>query len=127
MSDESASQHLNQIFYVDLGFCGCGNSGDAYELVRDLLTLCPLYEGQRWRQAETLTGGGAVHHIVLSTLDTAGLIEHGSSINGSWLTPKGAWFLGAARTVPFDDINDAGLPHDGGTCTERCWSESVVT
>lgn len=41
MSDESTIQHLNQIFYMDLGLCGCGNPDDAYELVRDLLALCP--------------------------------------------------------------------------------------
>ena len=122
MTDESAIQHLNSIFYVDLGLCGCGNPDDAYELVRDLLALCPLYEDQRWRQAETLTSGGAVHHIVMSTLDTAGLIEHGSSINGSWLTPKGTWFLNAARAVPFDDLDEAGLPHDGASCTGQCWT-----
>ncbi|MFE9855581.1 hypothetical protein [Streptomyces sp. NPDC005780] len=127
MSNESTLEHLNLIVYVDLGLCGCGNPDDAYNLVRDLLALCPLYEDQRWHQAETLTGGGAVHHIVMSTLDTAGLIEHGSTINGSWLTPKGAWFLNAARIVPFGDIDDAGLPHDGDTCTEECWAESVLT
>ncbi|MDX3324777.1 hypothetical protein PV405_08860 [Streptomyces sp. ME02-6979-3A] len=122
MRKQDRLEHLNQIFYVDLGLCGCGNPEDAYTLVRDLLALHPLYEDQRWKQAEELTGGGAVHHVVMSTLDTADLIEHGSSINGSWLTPKGAWFLNAARDVPFDDIDEAGLPHDGGACAEDCWA-----
>lgn len=62
--------------------------------------------------------------MILSTLDNAGLTEHGSSINGSWLTPKGAWFLNAARAIPFDDIDEAGLPHNGDACTEQCWAKS---
>ncbi|MFJ9985306.1 hypothetical protein ACIQUD_14960 [Streptomyces globisporus] len=122
MSNQDRLEHLNQIFYVDLGLCGCGNPEDAYDLVRDLLSLCPFYEARRWEKAEELTGGGAAHHIVMSTLDTAELTEHGSSINGSWLTAKGTWFLNAAQGVPFAEFDEAGLPHDGGdTCTDQCW------
>lgn len=121
MSDSEAISHLYKVFYEDLGLCGCGVPASAYDLVRDLLALCPLYENQRWRQAEGITGGGAVHHVVMSSLDTAELIEHGSSINGSWLTPKGVWFLNASRKVPFEQLDDAGLPHDGEPCEDRCW------
>ncbi|MFF3998549.1 hypothetical protein ACFYX8_35235 [Streptomyces cyaneofuscatus] len=122
MNKQDQLEHLNQIFYVDLGLCGCGDPEGAYDLVRDLLSLCPLYEEHRWEKAEELTGGGPAHHIVMSTLDTAGLIEHGSNINGSWLTAKGTWFLDASKDVPFSRFDDAGLPHDSGeTCTDQCW------
>lgn len=120
--DNHTLDHLYRVFYQDLGMCGCGNPEDAYNLIRDILSLAPFYEDQRWRLVETLTGGGAVHHIVLSVLDQAELIEHGSSINGSWLTTKGSWFLNAARTVEFNKLDDGRLPHDGGDCSDACWT-----
>lgn len=121
--NEDVLNHLHKVFFDDLGMCGCGLPGEAYNLVRDILALAPLYEENRWRLAETLTGGGGAHHIILSSLDRAGLIEHGSSLDGSWLTPKGAWCLAAMRGVDFDTISDdGGYPHDGQACTDACWT-----
>lgn len=114
--------HLYKVFYDDLGMCGCGLPDEAYNLVRDLLSLAPLYEESRWRLAETLTGGGAAGHIILSSLDRASLLEHGSSLNGAWLTDKGAWCLAAMRLVEYDEMAQVGYPHDGGKCTDACWS-----
>ncbi|MFG3585106.1 hypothetical protein [Streptomyces sp. NPDC047990] len=128
--DESTRDHLYGIFYEDLGLCGCGNPDDAYTLVRDLLALAPFYENERWRLAQTLTGGGAAHHIIMSVLDVAELTEHGTTINGAWLTPKGAWCLQAMRAVPFEQLSDSGLPHDGRACNDDCWklpAEASVT
>ncbi|WP_121701525.1 hypothetical protein [Streptomyces sp. E5N298] len=121
MTHEATLDHLYGIFYEGLGLCGCGNPDDAYILVRDLLALAPFYKDDGWRLAEVLTGGGAAHHIIMSLLDTAGLTEHGSTINGSWLTDKGAWCLQAMRTVTFEQMDGAGLPHNGGDCTSACW------
>lgn len=119
---EEALSHLYKIFYDDLGMCGCGNPDEAYELIRDLLALTPLYEGSRWQRAEELTGRGATSHIILSSLDRSGLLEHGSSLSGAWLTDKGEWCLAAMRTVEFNELDGTGLPHDGGECTDACWS-----
>ncbi|MFK0222249.1 hypothetical protein ACIQWN_29165 [Streptomyces vinaceus] len=122
MKPETTANHLYRIFFDDLGLCGCGLPSEAYGLVRDLLALAPLYEDSRWRLAETLTGGGAAHHIILSSLDRAGLIEHGSSLDGAWLTAKGAWCLAAMRTMEFDEVSErGGYPHDGRECTDGCW------
>ncbi|WP_143661182.1 hypothetical protein [Streptomyces sp. M41(2017)] len=120
--DEAVRDHLNRIFYEDLGLCGCGNPDEAYVLVRDLLSLAPYYENEGWRLAETLTGGGAAHHIIMSVIDVAELTEHGSSVNGAWLTPKGAWCLQAMRTVSFEEMSEGGLPHEGRDCTDACWA-----
>jgi hypothetical protein len=118
--------HLYKVFFDDLGMCGCGRPNEAYSLVRDILALAPLYEENRWRLAETLTGGGAAHHIILSALDRAELMEHGSSLDGAWLTDKGAWCLAAMRTVEFAEISEqGGYPHGGGECTNACWRVPV--
>ncbi|MFI5992481.1 hypothetical protein ACIBAC_11590 [Streptomyces sp. NPDC051362] len=118
---EGTLDHLYKIFYEDLGLCGCGNPGDAYALVRDLLALAPFYEDEHWRLAETLTGGGAAHHIIMSVIDVAELTEHGSSVNGAWLTPKGAWCLHAMQAASFGQMGEGGLPHNGRACTDDCW------
>jgi hypothetical protein len=54
-------------------------------------------------------------------MDRAGLIEHGSSQSGAWLTEKGTWCLAAMRTAEFDDLDQQGYPHDGDACTDACW------
>lgn len=117
--------HLYVIFYDDqqgLGLCGCGNPEAAYALVRDLLGLAPFYEDSRWQAAETLTGSiPGAHHIVLGAMERAGLLEHGSSLTGAWLTPKGEWCLAAMRTAEFNDLDQVGYPHDGSVCTDACW------
>lgn len=120
-ANEATRDHLYKVFYEDLGLCGCGSPDDAYALVRELLALAPFYEDERWRLVEVLTGGGAAHHIIMSVLDSAELTEHGSTINGSWLTEKGAWCLQAMKSVPFERMDGAALPHDGGDCTSACW------
>jgi hypothetical protein len=125
MSREHVLSHLYVIFYDNqqgLGLCGCGNPEAAYDLIRDLLSLAPFYEDSRWKTAEALTGNiPGAHHIVLGAMDRAGLIEHGSSQNGAWLTDKGTWCLAAMRTAEFDDLDQHGYPHDGEACTDACW------
>ncbi|MEU9415138.1 hypothetical protein [Streptomyces sp. NPDC048272] len=122
---EDTVSHLYKIFYGDLGMCGCGNPDEAYKLIRDLLALTPLYEGSRWQRAEELTGRGATNHIILSSLERAGLMEHGSSLNGAWLTDKGEWCLAAMRDVEFSELDGAGYPHDLEECTDNCWTVTL--
>ena len=96
---------LNALFYNDLDLCGCGNPEDAYNLVRDTLALAPLYENEGWKRAEDLIGSPGATHLVLSMLTTAHLIEHGSGMGGSWLTPKGEQVLHAMRQFTWDDVD----------------------
>jgi hypothetical protein len=123
--------HLYVIFYDDqqgLGLCGCGYPQAAYDLVRDLLGLVPFYEDGRSTAAESLTGNiPGAHHIVLGAMERAGLLEHGSSLNGAWLTEKGAWCLAAMRTAEFEELDEVGYPHDGEACTDACWKLPAVT
>lgn len=125
MSDQHRLEHLYVLFYDDaqgLGLCGCGNPESAYDLVRDLLGLAPFYEDSRWKAAESLTGNiPGAHHIVLGAMERAGLIEHGTSLRGVWLTEKGKWCLAAMRATEFDDLDQQGYPHDGKPCTDACW------
>lgn len=130
--DERTGDHIYRLIYADddLGLCGCGTPEAAFSLVRDILNLAPFYEDQRWRQVEELVGNDGAHHIVLSMLTRAGLIEHGSSISGSWLTDKGRYYQTALAGIAdwdFLDEGNFGYPHDGKDCTDACWRIEVAT
>jgi hypothetical protein len=116
--------HLNALFYGTrdgFAFCGCGSPGAAYATVRDILAACPLHRQPGLRTAMTeddATSG--FWYLTLYTIDRAGLIEHGGSIGGSWLTPKGAHYLPLMQRYTWDQIEDTGLPHGGDGCTPAC-------
>lgn len=117
-------QHIYKIVWDDLPLCGCGNPEAGVALVHELLKLAPLYE--HGREVEALLPAEGVYYMVLGSLDEAGLLEHGSNISGSWLTPKGTWFLQALNALEnFAALDDVpGLPHDGDNCTDACWVAS---
>lgn len=114
--------HASSILGGDLGLCGCGNAEESYVLVRQLLQLTPFYE--HWDQVAALLPHTAARHIVLSAMESAGLIEHGTSISGSWITPKGQFFLDVLQEIgdDWDCLRELGLPHYGGDCTDACWT-----
>lgn len=120
--------HLYALFYEEIDLCGCGNPADAYNLIRDLMNLCPLFKDQGWARAGELIGSEGAVHIVLGALNRVGLIEHGSVITGSWLTPKGEYARELMRRHEFDSdgdrrgVDEGGLPHDGDECAPECWS-----
>ena len=123
---ENVLQHINKLLYMDLGLCGCGLPEEAFDLVRDLLGLAPFYQSEDVRdQVAALCGTGPARHMALSMLTNADLLEHGGGIDGSWLTDKGRWYLGALRTVDDWDEIAVGLPHDGGECADSCWAQPV--
>lgn len=132
--------HLYQVVYSDLGFCGCGWPDEGLAAVHELLTVFGGGFGDdAWedRQAtiRRLLPTDAVRHLVLSMLDHAGLTEHGSSVLGSWLTPRGKWWLWAVEQVGgIDSLNakfdgpGVGYPHEYDRetqtmqpCTDDCW------
>lgn len=76
------------IIYDELHACGCGNFTSRLELVRQVLRDCPLYEGDSWQKYSEPAA-----EWLLCVLTDADLIEHGTSIGGSWLTDKGRRFL----------------------------------
>ncbi len=81
----------------ELGFCGCGQPEEAIALVKKLLTnMRDSFETKDherakalWSERSDLIGDGPLGWILLYHLDHLGLLEHGSSCFGSWLTKKG--------------------------------------
>lgn len=84
-----------------LGMCGCGMPEDAYNFCRDAL-MCFDRRGchdrpptREWIDAESALKDLIVSrpddaaHVIAHLLDNLKLLEHGSSVGGSWLTPDG--------------------------------------
>ena len=71
-------------------WCGCGNPASGYMLLRDALKALPWYESRFW---DAYPEGAAT--IIVGFIDGLGLLEHGSSWRGSWLTPFGEAVLAA--------------------------------
>ncbi len=120
MTDDSeALAHLYRLLFTpaELGLCGCGGPDEAYALVRDVLSLAPFYDD--WKAVEQLIGERACY-FVLYQLDRCDLIEHGGGIGGSWLTEKGKLYLGLMKQYSLDQVDESGLPHDGGDCPAEC-------
>ena len=121
-----------------LGMCGCGRPGDVWMMIRGILALTPLYENGNWQKAQELIGTDGAFYLVLYSMDNAGLLEHGGSVGGSWITPKGAWVHWALDQVverwgeeeADEVIGIVGRPHYGsdvppdqqGECGPDCWS-----
>lgn len=92
---ETTAQHTEagwayRVRYDDLGDCGCGQSDQRLELVRQVLRDCPLYEDERWRAYDS-----PLAEWLLAIMAGADLIEHGSTLGGSWITEKGQRLLSA--------------------------------
>lgn len=139
MNDDDIASHLYLIFTDHIPLCGCGNPQSARNLVHSILSLAPLYENQRHKEAEKLCGTDGAFHIVMGALTHAGLLEHGSILTGSWLTDRGRWFLWAVDHLGGIDaigplLDETGYPHDWDhtknamqACTDTCWAIPAIT
>ena len=74
--------------------CGCGNPAEAHQALLDLLRLLDGPPEERFtslRNAQILAycGSQPMLALTLNLLTNMGLIEHGGSIGGSWITDRG--------------------------------------
>lgn len=126
LSKDSESDRIEQIMdffqFEVLGMCGCGCPEESLEAVRRLLHAYAwrgdefkantLGEWQAMRKLMWVCEVGIEHvtddplwQFMAYQLDRAGLIEHGTSINGAWLTDLGQMCL---------DFLDNYLETEGG-------------
>lgn len=127
--------HLHALFYDHIVGCGCNQPHAAYELVRDILNLTPFYENGNWRTAGSLIGSDGAFQIVIGLLSNAGLLEHGGSMGGSWLTKKGEYIRELVNRHQWETtghdaggepngVDDAGYPeccHAEDGCPPGHW------
>jgi len=119
---EIASKKILDLQFNILDFCGCGRSDDIPFMIRDVLkainnrtknyykedlSFTEIYEQYDMELIDVLgfDSNNIAYDFILNTLSSAGLLEHGSSIRGSWLTDYGDEILYAFKIVG-DDILD---------------------
>ena len=103
--EESLIDSLMDFFsYEIVGMCGCGCPGDSCEVIRQILNIRndannleyeqiqQRYKDDLHLDTKDLLQYGTLQ-FVLYMLDECGLLEHGSSINGCWLTDLGKMYL----------------------------------
>lgn len=112
MTEEAAKEHREsgwayEVVLNDLGMCGCGMYDERLGILKEVMNAFPLYEG------DNVPGylRTALGEWFLCLLDKAELIEHGTSIGGSWLTDKGERFLKAINdeSIWSGFINDSAM------------------
>ena len=108
-------------------FCGCGCPEEAISFLLELLELCPLYDNRE--PFEKLIPNEGLQYLTLYTLDHFDLIEHGTSVRGSWLTDKGKAILELLRNEKDDEfkrvitaccVHGCAVGDDDGVPAEDC-------
>lgn len=94
---QEEQQELGRI-YEQLAFCGCGDPTEAYETLQDVLSAFDTegrtFEGSREAiRVHKAMIPGKYWDLLVYLLDSKGLLEHGSSIGGSWLSDLGKKIL----------------------------------
>lgn len=79
-------------YYEKLGWCGCGCPEDAERCVLNLLSEIKVKTADVYADDLLL--------CLAYTLDHAGLLEHGTSIGGAWLTEEGKMYLYLLENSP---------------------------
>lgn len=97
------AHELNHFFHDEVGICGCGNPETVAILFRDVLRCAPFYEQDNRLKLHFLLATDGLFYLVLGVLQNLDLIEHGSIIDGAWLTAKGQDVLGSLETLSLSD------------------------
>lgn len=86
MTQEELDEKLDEVFN-EFGYCRCGMPEHAAKYLLKVLTLLDRKPGAAAPDVIKELGEPAM--LVLYALDKEGLIEHGGSVLGAWLTPRG--------------------------------------
>lgn len=112
-TDETGCFHDNGPDYLGhlFGFCGCGAPHNVLKYINTILTNIKAKHDKDFRDSLGLSFDQACdierdffkseeeRYFVLYRLDDLGLIEHGGSVGGSWLTYRGDDVLEALNEV----------------------------
>ena len=121
--DRMTRQQLRELLTVDppegLGFCGCGMPEESVKLLRDTLCLYDRQGDSPWSSdsdhsahwdARQLTLDALLpdpfRQIWLYWLTCVDLLEHGGSVEGSWLSDKGKQVYAALKEHGDDVLDD---------------------
>ena len=85
------------------GFCGCGQPASAIHTIKRTLAAMKTHDNRITNLNKALPDEGS-QHIVLYWLDHNGVIEHGGSVGGGWLTDLGEQMLSLLESLNDSEI-----------------------
>ena len=86
---------VHEWYFVEImGFCNCYDDN----LFSDIMAVLAAFEqnNRLYYDKFNIEGPDKYKELILHVMTDKGLLEHGSSIRGSWLTEKG---LGIIKTI----------------------------
>lgn len=118
--EEKRTEFINDFYYDKLKFCGCGSPSDTlyvikkvlnvidvkikrceeskfwdsnnYDLYRNDITECLNLKDETIEDAQLSINEGVIQTF-LYLLDSVGVLEHGGSVGGAWLSEYGETLL----------------------------------
>lgn len=97
--DEVITEKVIDYFDEHIGICGCGCPDETYKLIYNVLMTCSInsddfnsfdeYCQYKQNEINKITQNYGLYQFVLYILDDKGILNHGTSIGGSWLTNIG--------------------------------------
>lgn len=102
-----AEAHFAYTAIHGLGLCGCGSHDAIVAAALNALRYSarPIMTRGEWQPGPDWGPLGA--ELLMHVIDNADLIDHGTSINGSWITPKGERLLQVMEGKPLEWLDDA--------------------
>lgn len=126
---ENTQEFIQDFYYNKLEFCGCGSPSDILYVIKNILNViekklkdCDAKIDNRYEvyqenlknslnqkddsmEEEFSTNEGIVQ-IIYNVLTNVDVLEHGSSIGGSWLTDYGKELLKHLNSCNDDELED---------------------
>lgn len=101
--------------FLDKFACGCGSPEDASKALLDVLDTYAVDGPDGYKRAWSLEQWPSEGHhwLFLYLLDSTGLLEHGSTVRCSWLTPLGEGVREALRREAEDGFRSLETVGDG--------------
>ena len=118
--EEKRRDFINDFYYEKLNFCGCGSPWDVLYTIKKILNVISQkkdydYEDywNKFRNSlnimidkNNFSVNEGVFQIILNVLNNCDVLEHGSSIGGSWLTDYGKELLEHLNALSDDDLEN---------------------
>jgi hypothetical protein len=122
---EAYAKKIQKLYFEDLHLCSCGSPELRFKFIKGLLNLInerheqDLSYGEYKKRLAELFGfkenekakyyfndiQDGIVEFVLDQFNEAGLLEHGSTVGGSWLSSYGREMLHILNQIDEDDVN----------------------
>ena len=123
MIDKAMAKKCIEEFWIDeIRFCDCGSPGNTLKLIKQILNLIyKRYDKEEYVdynydnfkedihnlfQCKSSEMSMEIYYIIAYLLDSVDVLEHGSSIGGSWLSSSGKYLRECLNIFNDEEIED---------------------